>query len=384
MELAGRVFDVATASDNLDQGVREMLPAVRNADEKAYWHRVLRMAALCHDVGHLPFSHAAESQLLPDGWDHERLTAELILTDEMKAIWKKMKPPLDPEDIVKLAVGPKKAKQYKFSPWELLLSEMITGDAFGSDRIDYLLRDSHHIGVAYGRFDHFRLVDTLRILKCPPSDDTAAGGPPALALGVDQGGIQSAEALLLARYLMYSQVYFHHVRRIYDIHLQDFLGEWLEGGKFSTDLNKHLSLTDNEVNVALLEAAFDASKPGHVHAKRILCRQHFHLLYQRNPEDIKLNPDAALAVFEAAKSKFGEDSVRFDRYVQKSGPPDFPVLLRDGSTCSSLSLSQALANIPVVSVDFVFVDPEKLDDAYTWLKTDRKNVIAPKGEEPNE
>jgi HD superfamily phosphohydrolase len=53
---------------------------------------------------------------------------------------------------------------------------------------------------------------------------------PEPALGVEEGGIQSAEALMLARYFMYSQVYFHPVRRIYDIHLKDFLAAWLPGG----------------------------------------------------------------------------------------------------------------------------------------------------------
>ena len=44
------------------------------------------MAALCHDLGHLPFSHAAEKELLPDGWDHERLTLEIIRSDEIESI----------------------------------------------------------------------------------------------------------------------------------------------------------------------------------------------------------------------------------------------------------------------------------------------------------
>ena len=50
-------------------------------------------------------------------------------------------------------------------------------------------------------------------------------------LGVEEGGIHSAEALMLARYFMYTQVYFHPVRRIYDIHLRDFLREWLDDGR---------------------------------------------------------------------------------------------------------------------------------------------------------
>jgi HD superfamily phosphohydrolase len=151
MELAGRVFDVVT--EHANDEMRARLEPLNNPDERRYWRRVVRMAALCHDVGHLPFSHAAEKQLLPDGWDHERLTREIILSTEMTAIWNRITPPLRPDDIVKLAVGPKKAKDLRFSEWEEILSEIIVGDAFGVDRMDYLLRDSHHVGVAYGKFD---------------------------------------------------------------------------------------------------------------------------------------------------------------------------------------------------------------------------------------
>lgn len=66
--------------------------------------------------------------------------------------------------------------------------------------MDYLLRDSLHTGVAYGRFDHHRLIDTLRILPDPPGgpgDDEA--GVRAPGLGIEYGGVESAEALLLAR-----------------------------------------------------------------------------------------------------------------------------------------------------------------------------------------
>ena len=62
------------------------------------------MAALCHDIGHLPFSHAAEKELLPEGWDHERLTDELIRGDGMSNLWKDLK--IDPDDVAKLALGP--------------------------------------------------------------------------------------------------------------------------------------------------------------------------------------------------------------------------------------------------------------------------------------
>jgi hypothetical protein len=87
MELAGRVFDVLKQPENITDGIRKVLPELERTDALSYWRRVLRMAALCHDIGHLPFSHATEKELLPSGWNHELLTKELILCQEMQEIW---------------------------------------------------------------------------------------------------------------------------------------------------------------------------------------------------------------------------------------------------------------------------------------------------------
>jgi HD superfamily phosphohydrolase len=250
MELAGRVFDVITMRDHVLPTVAELIPEIVDRNKLPYWRQALRMAALCHDIGHLPFSHAAEKELLPEGWNHERLTRELILNSPLREIFEQMTPPLRPLDVVKLAVGKKKAPDLQFSTWETILAEIIVGDGFGVDRIDYLLRDSHHSGVAYGRFDHYRLIDTLRVLPDAPAekDHPNTGAP---VLGIDAGGLHSAEALMLARFFMYTQVYFHHVRRIYNIHLKDFLQSWLPGGRFPTDLRQHLQITDNEATAAM-------------------------------------------------------------------------------------------------------------------------------------
>ena len=348
MELAGRVFDIITNPDNISDEIKNLLEPLADSDERRYWRRVLRMAALCHDIGHLPFSHAAEKELLPEGWDHERLTREIIDSAKMRSIWETITPPLRPEDIIKLAVGPKKAKDLRFTDWETILAEIIVGDAFGVDRMDYLLRDSHHTGVSYGKFDHYRLIDTLRVLRMPAEGD-GLGEP---ALGVEEGGIQSAEAMMLARYFMYSQVYFHPVRRIYDIHLKDFLKQWLEDDVFSIDLSTHLKMTDNEINAALWKAAFDETYRSHTYARRIVKREHFKVLYQRNPKDVDINPEAGSSVIESLINQFSEDSFRRDRYSQESGAPDFPVRLRDGQIVSSLALSGTLKNLPIVSVDY--------------------------------
>ncbi|MGE5573360.1 MAG: HD domain-containing protein [Bacteroidota bacterium] len=181
--------------------------------------RIQSEAALCHDIGNLPFSHAAEKELLPPGWSHEHLAVELI---------KKMEPLLRTSDVLKIAVGPKKLSSERYSDGEAILSEIIVRDALGADRIDYLLRDSYHAGVAYGRFDHYRLIDTMRILPKGEGDSMEP------RLGVEIGGLPSAEALLLARYFMYAQVYCHPVRRAYDMHLKNLLREWVDKEEVTT------------------------------------------------------------------------------------------------------------------------------------------------------
>lgn len=366
MELAERVFLVITAVENLHDRVRGVVPT---GDQLAYWRRVLRMAALCHDLGHLPFSHAAEKKLLPEGRTHESLTVDLINSSEMQSIWSEVTPPLRPEDIVRLAVGPKELKDQEFSDWERILTEVIVGDCFGVDRMDYLLRDSLHAGVVYGKFDQYRLIDTLRIL--PETDEESA----APVLGVESGGLESAEGLLLARYFMYSQVYFHPVRRAYDFHLQDFLLSVHSEG-LPTNTDDFLSLTDNEVLVELSQAAADPSHPGHEAADRIVNRKHFRVLYERNPRDADTNPEAGEAVYLSACRQFGEQHFRHDRYTQGGSSTVFPVKTRDGRIMSSLAVSDVLKKLPLVNIDLVLVAPELRSEAEKWLRENRDEIIS--------
>lgn len=94
MELAGRVFDVVTRPENLHGDVRDqLLLEVASEERRLYWRRVLRLAALCHDIGHLPFSHAAEHELLPEGRSHELITRSLVESEEMRDLWQTTTPP---------------------------------------------------------------------------------------------------------------------------------------------------------------------------------------------------------------------------------------------------------------------------------------------------
>lgn len=372
MELAGRVYDVVTNEVNIHSKVKELISEINDKIKIGYWRRAVRIAALCHDLGHLPFSHAAEKELLPSGWDHERITIEIIRSEEMKKIWEEMTPPLRADDIIKLAVGPKKFKGANFTDWEAILSEIIVGDAFGVDRIDYLLRDSYHAGVAYGKFDHYRLIDTLRILPRTTGEESGSIEP---VLGIEEGGLHSAEALLLARYFMYTQVYFHPVRRIYDIHLKDFLIKWLPEGNFSINVEELLAMTDNEVLVALLKAAWVKEHKGYDSAYRIVKREHYRKLYEKNPEDLKINPEAGRRVYDALRSRYGDEAVRVDSYTAKNSVAEFPVLCSDGRIFSSYDLSETIQRLPIASFDYVFIRPDLFKEANEWLKNNRQDII---------
>ena len=373
MELATKVFDVITDPRNVHQQIRSLIPEISLPPEGiGYWRRVLRMAALCHDIGHLPFSHAAEKELLPEEWDHEKISVEIIKSDEMCEIWDDMTPPLRPEHVARLAVGQKVLTDEEYSDWEAILSEIIVGNAFGVDRIDYLLRDSLHTGVGYGKFDHHRLLDTLRILPSQDSEEPI--------LGIEAGGVHSAQALLLARYFMYAQVYFHQVRRMYDKHLIDFLRKWLPQGRFPTSSDGIQRYTDVEVMNGIREAAKDSSSCGHDPAIRIMDRQHYKRIYSRVSGDVERHPTPGLIVYRSLCERYGQENVYHDYYEEKDRVNDIRVLSSDDRVFSE---SEMLESIPQLTVDRVYINPAYEGEAVEWLKDERENILdhAPQEEE---
>jgi hypothetical protein len=362
MGLATQIFDVVTA--RAMSACSQLVPK----SDLPYWRQVLRLAALLHDVGHLPFSHAAEKELLPQGESHETIGVRLIRS--LESLFMELTPPVRALDVAKVAVGPEHLPDVSFTPWEEVLSEMITDDALGADRIDYLLRDSHHLGVAYGRFDVDRLVAEMRIL---PGAHQQSEQP---ALGLEEGGCHAAEALLLARYFMYTQVYFHHVRRSYDLLLKEFMQEHFER-PLPTDGEPFLQITDNEVLKAIAEARRDSSVPGHEPAWRFCNRKHYRRLYAWNANDARLREDVAREVYQAACQKFGRENLRFESYEPKDPTIIFPVRMADGRIVAATSLSDVFGRVPPAKFEYVFVCPEYADSARSWLNKELANLLKP-------
>jgi HD superfamily phosphohydrolase len=385
MHLAGRVFDIVTEKKNRHTDTEHIFPDDGHLPQ---WRAALCLAALCHDIGHLPFSHAAEKELLPEGEDHESLTQLLIDSPELDSVWS-AGANIDKEQVKKLAVGSKKYKgDQSLTDWESILSEIITGDSFGVDRMDYLMRDSYHLGVSYGRFDLVKLVESLRIL--PKSSEE--GGSREPALGVEIGGIHSAEALLLARYFMYEQVYFHHVRRIYDYHLIEFMKAHYGAQGYRPETAFHLSQTDGEVLTAMRRAVQDESVPGSMSARAILTRGHFRRVYGRNPTDEALVEDAIKAgalipsseqtdlspayfLVEKLKKEFESNELHYDRYFQSTNSALFPVLMPDDRIEVSTQVSEVIRNIPLTRITYIFAKPSITDQVRSWVESNRDIVL---------
>ena len=361
MELAGRVYDTVTdrrraRTEILDRYVLD------KPKDWGYWRKVLRMAALCHDLGHLPFSHAAEGTLLPEGINHENISAELILSKEMAPLWESMGDEgLDPLDIAKIAVGatrlPDWAGVSNLIDWEILLHDIITHDALGVDRIDYLLRDSLHTGVAYGRFDHLRLLDTIRILPRGSNSDSPA-------LGLEEGGVHTAESLLLARYFMFMQVYYHRVRAAYDVHLRDFLSKGKELPLSDISWLNLRAFTDIQVLVDIQDASGDQSHPAHIVAKRIEERDHFRTVHSITPQEKKRASNALEQYHTLLEKEMGDANVRaWSQPRRDTVDTGFPVRSSQNRIESFREASVVLENLPTPEASFLLVPSEFIAEA---------------------
>jgi uncharacterized protein len=156
---------------------------------------VLLAAALLHDLGHWPYCHPIEDMGLKDLPPHEVFAAEFLSPDRelaqvLSGVWK-----LEPSEVLDVLVP------RSDSPRMRLLRSILSGP-IDIDKMDYLERDSLHCGVPYGRnFDKNRLIHSLVV-------NEAGDG-----LAISYKGKTAAELMVFARYVMFSEVYWHHAVR---------------------------------------------------------------------------------------------------------------------------------------------------------------------------
>lgn len=300
MHLASRLYEaiVRVSRDTL----KELLNYT-DAGLARDW-QVVRLAALLHDIGHPPFSHAAEHLLpikanegyslvtssgTPEQYAHEDYSVEII---ERKL-----------KDLIEQ--HPCNRRNYKIKTEEItaLISKRTPGGSIlfwkdivsgqlDADRMDYLLRDSLHAGVSYGRYDLDRIVSSVCAIRRPEQET------PEPKIAIMKGGMYAAEALIVARYWITKQVYFHKTRLVCDHHLEKALGEILadedkkDANRLFPDERVYFPRpdSDEEIDKSLKWDDYRvmgllAEGKGGEHGKRLMSRNHYRLICDLEESD---------------------------------------------------------------------------------------------------
>ena len=169
---------------------RRELDGAADTTERA----VVIAAALLHDVGHHPFSHALEEI---GAQHHEEAARPLITTGAVARELRASIAPDAPERVYALIRG------QSTSPLQGLIS-----GSLDLDKIEYLKRDAFMCGVPYGEIDVDRLINALTVIHAAPDTPSAR-----TTIGVLEKGLSALESLLFAKYQMYRNVYWHHAVR---------------------------------------------------------------------------------------------------------------------------------------------------------------------------
>ncbi|MBU7026538.1 MAG: HD domain-containing protein [Theionarchaea archaeon] len=233
---------------------------------------LVNVAALLHDIGHGPFSHTLEYSFYSMHNIGHTDQASRILSGDLTIIKERnnLNTPripeileeysIDPEKVSELIQGMKVPYQWTLTPWlegkpsekPNYLTQIIHGDV-DADQLDYLLRDSYYTGVAYGIIDLPYLLNTLELRNS--------------TLVVNPKGVEAVEALLVARSLMFSSVYYHHAVRIAETMLTRAAEESLE------EHPETMTMSDGEV--------FSYLEKGTPYQKDLVTRLKYRQLFKR-------------------------------------------------------------------------------------------------------
>ncbi len=189
-------------------------------------------AALVHDLGHWPFCHPIEDVRLEGVPPHERFAERFLLEGEIAEVlhgaWG-----LDPREVAALLC------EKPGDTASRILGSMLSGP-IDVDKMDYLFRDSLHAGVPYGRhFDQQRLIGSLCL--------NAEGD----GLAITDKGKTASELMVFARYVMFSEVYWHHGVRSATAMLQRAFYLLRE----ELDLDRLFQMTEPEMIAELVRTA---------------------------------------------------------------------------------------------------------------------------------
>jgi HD superfamily phosphohydrolase len=203
--------------------------------------KLVVLSALLHDIGHYPYSHWVEEiDKFPDGVEfvaHEKRARDIITTGAfaqlISSVWE-----VEPEEVARVISGEKLGHEPG-----LLLANSFIDSAVDVDKVDYLVRDSIHCGVDYGRgIDVERLFDSLYV----DIEKTR--------LCIMDKGLTSLLSLLTCRNIMYEAVYWHKTVRACEAMFKRFFYEFVGLGCIPREqLEQYLKLSDDAFTMALYD-----------------------------------------------------------------------------------------------------------------------------------
>lgn len=250
-------------------------------------------AALLHDIGHGPYSHAFEHVMEAS---HEDMSVMLILNEKTQVNQILSQYPNLAQDIADVI-----AHNGKYPLIESLVSSQLD-----VDRMDYLSRDAYFTGAAYGHIDYFRILRSMKVVNNK--------------LLVRSSGVHSIESYLMSRYHMYFQVYYHPVARAYECLLESIylrikdltkenqpidasVSSFLNVLKKNSDIDSYIDLDDAYVNGFIKQLTKSDDKILNILANAFQNRQLFNF--------IDLADDPAEDEIKEIKSKYTEEKHRY-------------------------------------------------------------------------
>jgi HD superfamily phosphohydrolase len=336
MELAGRVYDA----------LAEKSPDLLDTDPRCPERRRVRLAALVHDVGHAPFSHSAE-ELFEDGLSHEDMTLRLLRTPELaRALEPGASDGVTVEHVARILNG-------QGAETERLLAQVVSGE-LDVDKMDYLLRDSLYCGVRYGNYDLGRLLETIVPLRDPATREWG--------IGIDEGGVHALEALVLARYYMFTQVYFNVTGKVLELHLN----EWLAGEGLRWPADPELFLGHDDLDV--WSAMRRSPSP---HARAIVDREHYLLAFETREHLTAAERDDFTTLVEETRAHFPPGDLLVSNSAKdphRLSETRVLVRDRDGGLEPMERVSHFIRHLTRIERFRVYARPERADAVRAFLR----------------
>lgn len=365
MHVASRVFGAVASRSSLPEDVRERFCTA------------VRLAVLCHDLGHMPLSHASEriapkrSLLRLPGWldsvaegeqaTHEDYTAKILLDSSLTPIIEREFGARDitPMAAVALISGARPPKDPGFTwdgvDWTPLLRAIVSGE-LDADRMDYLLRDSFYTGVNYGRYDMDWIIGNLN----PAVKDGRA------YLALSRAAAFAFEDFLLSRYHMFVSVYLHHTSVSFDYMLRRYYEESPGEFEIPSDPEAFLLCDDSALWYTLRRSR-------NKWAQRIITRQGFKLLAQFTERDAGYDLDVLRsALVSSGFEHYVVESVNvLSKYASGPTGPGPSLFIIDASTGRLTEVARYTALYQrysgAVRLTRLFVRPDQSEAAHELM-----------------